>query len=108
MDSVPQPRLFQRGASASSGSPTVTEEFFASAGGQFRAGYWASAPQKVAIAYDKDEICVLLEGSVVLTDSEGRATTYRKGDTFVIPRGFQGTWETVEPVQKFYAIASFV
>jgi len=30
--------------------------------------------------------------------------TYRAGDSFLIPSGFKGTWETIEPVRKFFVI----
>ena len=50
------------------------------------------------------ELCVLLEGVVRLPDAAGHVETYRSGDTFLIPNGFTGTWETVEPVRKFYAV----
>jgi uncharacterized cupin superfamily protein len=29
---------------------------------------------------------------------------YVAGDTFLIPNGFTGTWETVKHVKKFFAI----
>ena len=34
----------------------------------------------------------------------GKAETFKAGDSFVIPGGFAGTWETVQPVKKLYAI----
>jgi uncharacterized protein len=48
-------------------------------------------------------LCVLLAGKVRITDEDGESQTYEAGDAFVIPRGFRGIWETVEPVRKFYA-----
>ena len=30
--------------------------------------------------------------------------TYGPGDSFVMPAGFPGLWEVLEPAQKFYAI----
>ena len=39
-----------------------------------------------------------------LTDASGKTVTYRAGDTFLIPFGFKGIWETVEPVRKFFAV----
>jgi len=38
------------------------------------------------------------------SDSTGKTEEYKAGDAFVIPRGLNGVWETVEPVKKFYAI----
>jgi hypothetical protein len=46
----------------------------------------------------------LIEGLVRLTDESGHVETYKGGDTFLIPNGFKGVWENVEPVRKIYAI----
>ena len=70
----------------------------------FRTGFWAAQPGRADIAYTKDELCTLLEGEVRLTDESGHAETYVAGDTFVIPKGFKGVWETVKPVRKFFAV----
>lgn len=70
----------------------------------FRAGFWAAQPGRADIHYTKDELCTLLEGEVRLTDEAGHTETYRAGDTFLIPKGFKGVWETVSAVRKFYAI----
>jgi hypothetical protein len=47
---------------------------------------------------------VLLAGRVRLTERGGRAEDYAAGDGFVVPAGFEGTWETLEPVRKWYVI----
>jgi uncharacterized cupin superfamily protein len=85
-------------------SPTTTREWYADCSGRFRAGFWSAKPSRIEINAAKDELCMLLEGLVRLTDASGRVETYRAGDTFVIPNGFKGVWETVEPVRKFYAV----
>ncbi len=46
----------------------------------------------------------MLVGVSVITDAEGRAVTLRAGDRFVVPRGFVGTWELVEPTTKRFVI----
>lgn len=53
--------------------------------------------------YTEDELCVIIEGSVTLTDAQGAQTTHAKGDAFVIPSGFSGTWKSNEQVTKIYA-----
>jgi uncharacterized protein len=70
----------------------------------FRTGFWAAQPGRGEINYTKDELCTLLEGEVRLTDESGHSETYVAGDTFVIPKGFKGVWETVKPVRKFFAV----
>ena len=42
-----------------------------------------------------DQFVLVLSGKAVLTDEEGMAQTFVQGDTFVIPKGFSGTWEEV-------------
>jgi uncharacterized cupin superfamily protein len=34
----------------------------------------------------------------------GERWELKAGDAFIIPPGFSGTWETVEPVRKHYVI----
>jgi uncharacterized cupin superfamily protein len=83
---------------------TRLQNYFTDASGQFFAGIWESSVGKWRINYTENEFCAILEGKVVLTDESGKAETFGKGDSFVIPSGFAGTWETVEPVRKYYAI----
>lgn len=68
------------------------------------AGFWASADFHSPVTYTEDEFCTLLAGVVKLTDASGHVETYRAGDSFLIPSGFKGTWETIEPVRKFFVI----
>lgn len=68
------------------------------------AGFWASADFHGPVTYSEDEFCTLLAGVVRLTDATGQVETYRAGDSFVIPAGFHGVWQTVEPVRKFFMI----
>ncbi len=72
--------------------------------GKFIAGFWASEPGKWRISYTEEEYCHMLEGVSVITDAQGVAVTVRPGDEFVIPRGFTGTWEVVEPTRKRFVI----
>jgi len=41
---------------------------------------------------------------VRLTASDGVAAEFGRGDAFVVPAGFTGTWETLEHARKLYAI----
>ena len=72
--------------------------------GKFFAGIWQSEPGKWHIAYTEEEFCALLEGISVITDASGNAVTVAAGDSFVIPRGFVGTWEVVEATLKRFVI----
>ena len=71
--------------------------------GQFHVGQWASEPCKLSVSYDENELCVIVERVVELTDADGTTTRYAAPDAFVIPAGFKGTWESLTPVRKIYA-----
>ena len=95
---------FDRNAPVDAAEPTTTHNWYEDASGVLASGFWASRPYKAAVNYTEDEFCCILEGKVRLTDSAGTVEEYKAGDAFVIPKGFTGTWETVEPVKKFYVI----
>lgn len=89
-----------------SGKPmTGTRATYENEARKFYTGVWASSTGKWKISCDEDELCVILEGHVRLTAADGEMRDYRTGDSFVITSGFEGTWESVKPVRKIYAIA---
>ncbi len=77
---------------------------YSSSDGQFFAGVWSSTVGKWRVSYSEHEFCHLISGVVVLAAADGRQWRFEAGDAFVVPAGFQGTWETVEPASKHYAI----
>ena len=77
---------------------------YSGSGGKFFAGVWYSEVGKWRIRYTEEEYCHVLQGVSVITDAQGKAVTVSAGDRFVIPRGFTGTWEVVEPTRKIYVI----
>ena len=87
-----------------SGNPQLTLwELFSDVSNNFSVGVWRGDVGAWNIAYKKDEYCEILEGKSVLTNQDGVRVTVNKGDRFVIPKGFTGTWEVVEPTKKIYA-----
>ena len=72
--------------------------------GHFHAGRWASTVGLWRIRYTERELCHILTGAVRITDDSGWQHTYRSGDTFMIDKGFSGTWEVIEACSKIYAI----
>jgi len=46
----------------------------------------------------------MLEGTSVITNESGEVITLVAGDSFVIPRGFVGTWEVVVATTKRFVI----
>lgn len=75
-----------------------------SSDGRFHVGQWASGVGTWRVHYAEYELCHLLEGSVRITPEQGEGRVYGPGDTFVMPSGFLGTWEVIEPCRKIYAI----
>lgn len=70
----------------------------------FFVGTWGSEVGTWRVAYDEDELCVILEGRVRLTEEGGDSREFGPGTAFVVPAGFRGVWETLEPLRKIYAI----
>ena len=77
---------------------------YSDASGKFFAGVWRSEVGKWHISYTEEEYCQILQGKSIIADAAGNATTVSAGDSVVVPRGFVGTWEVVEPTRKIYVI----
>ena len=67
-------------------------------------GIWESNKGTVKVSYDEWEFCHFIQGEAILTREDGRRWQLSKGDAFIIPAGFKGTWETVRKVKKHYVI----
>ncbi len=94
-----------RPAAVLAGDPTTTtHNYFTDATGCFFSGIWESTPGKWAIDYSENELCYVIAGRARLTDADGHAEIFGPGSAFVIPAGFKGSWETIEPLKKYYAI----
>ena len=88
-----------------SGQPRQTiANFFTDPTQQFFAGRWSSSPGKWRIRYSESEFCCLTEGLIALENTSGQRWQFGPGAAFVIPAGFEGTWEVIEACTKFYAI----
>ena len=72
--------------------------------GKFFAGVWRSEPGKWKVSYTEEEFCHMLEGRSVIVSIDGSVLTVQAGESFVIPRGFVGTWEVVERTTKRFVI----
>ena len=83
---------------------TLTYNHYTDPTEQFFAGIWQSSVGAKTVSYTEEEVCIILEGRVRLTDLVGNAKEFGAGSTFVLPAGFKGTWETLEAVKKIYVI----
>jgi uncharacterized cupin superfamily protein len=87
------------------GNPRMAvANYFSDPTQQFHAGRWSSSPGKWRIRYTEFEFCCLTRGRVVLEDGRGGRWEFGPGAGFVVPAGFEGTWEVIEECTKFYAI----
>ena len=71
---------------------------------QYFCGLWTSTSGKWRISYTEHELCVLIEGRVRIESADGDRHEFKAGDAFVVPAGFEGVWEVVEPCKKWYAV----
>ncbi|HMN44366.1 MAG TPA: cupin domain-containing protein [Povalibacter sp.] len=81
-----------------------TSNVFSDAGGKFFAGVWESTPGKWRVSYSENEFCHVTAGRIRITDQAGDGREFGAGDTFVVPAGFEGTWEVLEAARKLYVI----
>ncbi|MBI5335767.1 MAG: DUF861 domain-containing protein [Burkholderiales bacterium] len=73
---------------------------------QISAGIWACevGRWRIAFAPDKHEVFFVLQGRVRLHDAQGGWTEVGPGESAVIPAGFQGAFEVLEPVRKHFVV----
>lgn len=87
------------------GTPEHTaRNYFSDATGQFFAGVWESTPGKWRVRYTENEFCHITRGAVEIDDGRGHKWAFKAGDSFVIPSGFSGSWQVLEPTAKLYVI----
>jgi len=75
-----------------------------SADGRLDAGTWEGTAGSWRVNYTETEVCLLLDGRVRLIADDGQAREFTAGEAFVVPSGFQGIWEVLEPARKLYVI----
>ena len=70
------------------------------------AGLWECevGAWRIAFAEGKDEFFHILEGRIRITNTAGLLKEFDPGEACVIPGGFSGIFEVLEPVKKHYVI----
>jgi uncharacterized protein len=87
-----------------SGNPlTTARNFFSDAQHGFHVGTWQSSVGRWRVTYKEHEFCHITSGRVRIR-TEQRQWEFGPGRSFVIPAGFEGIWEVLEPVSKLYVI----
>lgn len=78
--------------------------YFSDSTQQFHSGIWSSSAGTWRIQYSESEFCCLTRGRVALENRAGQRWEFGPGEGFVVPAGFEGTWQVIEECTKFYAI----
>ncbi len=87
------------------GSPQqIVANAYSDPGNAFHCGVWEADVGSWRVTYTEHEFCHVLAGRIRLRGNDGSDVTVQTGDSFVIPAGFAGVWEVLEPARKLYAI----
>jgi uncharacterized cupin superfamily protein len=87
------------------GTPQHTaSNYFSDSTQQFHSGIWSSSVGKWRIQYSESEFCCLTQGRVALENLDGQRWEFGPGEGFIVPPGFEGTWQVIEECTKFYVI----
>jgi uncharacterized protein len=70
----------------------------------FHCGVWEGDIGAWRVRYTEHEFCHMLAGRVRVQGDDGSERVVAAGDSFVIPAGFSGIWEVLEPARKLYAV----
>lgn len=83
-----------------------TWTLYESAQGDLSSGIWQCEPGAWRIVFPagKDEYFFVLEGRLRLHDAQGQVTEVAAGQGAVIPAGFEGVFEVLEPVRKHFVV----
>ncbi len=79
--------------------------YFQDATEQMTVGMWTTTEMHTKPApFPRNELMHILEGEVTLTDDKGNQTTYKAGDTFMVPKGITYQWDSTGHVKKIFCI----
>lgn len=68
--------------------------------------WWCKVGKKKTFHEGYWEYCYILRGAATLTNETGQSWSFKKGDGFIVPIDFKGTWETSEELLKEYVIVT--
>jgi uncharacterized cupin superfamily protein len=69
---------------------------------------WEGGPAKLVFDAPTtfDEFVVVLEGDLIISDNSGNKVTYKPGDMFMLPKGFEGSWEMTSKYRELIVVDS--
>ncbi len=98
LSSLPQAKLVE------GVTPARGYEGYAESSGRYTVGVSEYEAGTIELeAWPVDEFCVVIAGSVEISDADGQVREFRRGEAFVIPKGFSGTWRMPEKFKKYWA-----
>jgi len=71
---------------------------------RFSFGLWRRAPETGPMQPPYDEVAVLIDGEVEITEEDGNVHRAGPGDVLITPKGSKATWRALSHVKKFWAI----
>lgn len=87
----------------SQGMAPEGREYYRDRSGKVAAGQWRCSSGTVEIRDNPAEkVCVVVSGTVRITDAAGRSETFGSGECLVLPRGFSGIWAQSDDFEIFY------
>jgi uncharacterized protein len=92
---------------ADSGEPRMSGRIlFTTPDGAVEIGIWACTPGGWAIVDRPDtESVQIISGRARMTDAAGVPVELGPGDVLVLPKGWSGRWDILEPVRKLYVLS---
>ena len=63
---------------------------------------WEKEKSKFPWKYSEQETCLIIDGDVIITNSEGQEFNFGAGDFVVFPEGMKCTWDIKRNVRKYY------
>ncbi|WP_461475394.1 cupin domain-containing protein [Microbacterium sp. HJ5] len=76
---------------------------FVGANPGFTVGLWEAGPLSEAMApYPSDEVCVVIEGEIRITEVDGTRHVFGRGDVFALRCGAELAWSNSEGARKIF------
>ena len=74
--------------------------------GEVLIAVFESTPALIEIEepFPYDEYVHVLEGELILTHIDGKKQTFKVGDSFLVPKGFLGTWDMTKHYREMVVV----
>ena len=81
------------------------KSYYSDPTGQFTVGIWDTTEMHTKpLPFVRNELMFILEGEVTITNADGIASTFKAGDTFMVPKGMSYQWDSKGTVRKIFCI----